>query len=97
MGRHEDVFLLKVTGDSMIEAGIFDGDYVFVRRQSDASPNDIIIALMGDEATVKYYQPHGDLIRLRPANKAMAPIIIRREDKAAFRILGKVVGVYRRM
>ena len=44
VGRHEDVFLLKVTGDSMIEAGIFDGDYVFVRRQSDASPNDIIIA-----------------------------------------------------
>ena len=67
-----EVFGLRVHGDSMIEAGILSGDYIFVRKQLTASRGDIVVALIGDEATVKYYFPEKDYVRFQPANKTMA-------------------------
>ena len=95
LGRHRDVFALKVRGDSMIEAGIRESDTIFVRKQLHAERNEIVVVLIGDEATVKYYQPERDFIRLQPANRAYAPIIIRKEDFSPTQILGVVVGLYR--
>ena len=68
-----EVFGLRVTGDSMIDAGILNGDYIFVRKQLTAQRGDIVVALIGDEATVKYYYPEKDYVRFQPANAAMAP------------------------
>lgn len=85
-----DLFMLEVKGDSMIEAGILNGDLVVVQRQETARNGDIIVALLGDEATVKYYHRHEDEIELRPANSAMEPIMSR--DVA---VLGRVRGVIR--
>jgi len=90
-----DVFGLKVTGDSMIEAGILSGDYIFVKKQSHADRGDIVVALIGDEATVKYYFPERDYVRFQPANAQMAPILVRATDFKSTMLLGKVVGVYR--
>ncbi|EYF07353.1 transcriptional repressor LexA [Chondromyces apiculatus] len=92
-----EVFGLRVTGDSMIEAGIFSGDYIFVRKQSTAQRGDIVVALIGDEATVKYYFPEKDYIRFQPANASMAPILVRSSDFRPTMLLGLVVGVYRRL
>lgn len=92
-----EVFGLRVTGDSMIEAGIFSGDYIFVRKQSTAQRGDIVVALIGDEATVKYYFPEKDYIRFQPANASMAPILVRASDFKPTMLLGVVVGVYRRL
>ncbi|NLX69360.1 MAG: transcriptional repressor LexA [Clostridiales bacterium] len=85
-----DIFMLSVKGDSMIEAGIFDGDYVIVKQQSYADNGDIVVALIDDEATVKAFYKEKDHIRLQPRNPYMAPIIV---DNVI--ILGKVVGVFR--
>jgi repressor LexA len=95
IGRHREVFALKVRGDSMVDAGIQDGDTLFVRKQMHAERNDIAVVLIGDEATVKYFQPENDFIRLVPANKTYAPIIVRKEDFRPTQILGVVVGLYR--
>lgn len=92
-----EVFGLKVTGDSMIDAGIFSGDYIFVRKQSTAERGDIVVALIGDEATVKYYYPEKDYVRFQPANAQMAPILVRATDFRSTMLLGVVVGVYRRL
>lgn len=92
-----DVFGLRVAGDSMIEAGILSGDYIFVRKQSSADRGDIVVALIGDEATVKYYYPEKDYVRFQPANAQMAPILVRATDFKSTMLLGKVVGVYRRI
>jgi len=92
-----DVFGLRVQGDSMIEAGIFSGDYVFVRKQPTAERGTIVVALIGDEATVKYYYPERDYIRFQPANAQMAPILVRAVDFKPTMLLGKVIGVFRRM
>lgn len=92
-----EVFGLRVTGDSMIEAGILNGDYIFVRRQSTANRGDIVVALIGDEATVKYYYPERDYVRFQPANAQMAPILVRASDFKATMLLGVVVGVYRQI
>jgi repressor LexA len=92
-----DVFGLRVTGDSMIDAGIFSGDYIFVRKQSTADRGEIVVALIGDEATVKYFYPERDYVRFQPANSRMAPILVRASDFKATMLLGKVVGVYRRI
>lgn len=92
-----EVFGLRVHGDSMIEAGILNGDYIFVRKQLTASRGDIVVALIGDEATVKYYFPEKDYVRFQPANKAMAPILVRAVDFKPAMLLGVVVGVYRRL
>lgn len=92
-----DVFGLRVTGDSMIEAGIFSGDYIFVRKQPTADRGEIVVALIGDEATVKYFYPERDYVRFQPANSRMAPILVRSSDFKPTMLLGKVVGVYRRV
>jgi repressor LexA len=92
-----EIFGLRVTGESMIEAGIVNGDYVFVRKQSTADRGDIVVALIGDEATVKKYYPEKDYIRFQPENSAMAPILVRASDFKPTMLLGVVVGVYRRL
>lgn len=92
-----EVFGLRISGDSMIEAGILDGDYIFVRKQLEARRGEIVVCLIGDEATCKYYFPEKTHIRLEPANAEMAPILIPRADWRETQILGVVVGVYRRL
>jgi repressor LexA len=92
-----EVFGLKVHGDSMIDAGILNGDYIFVRKQLTANRGDIVVALIGDEATVKYYFPEKDHVRFQPANKGMAPIYVRSSDFRPTMLLGVVVGVFRRL
>jgi repressor LexA len=91
-----DVFGLKVHGDSMIDAGILNGDYIFVKKQLTASRGEVVVALVGDEATVKYYFPEKDHVRFQPANKNMAPIYVRAADFKPTMLLG-VVGVFRRL
>jgi repressor LexA len=91
-GGDEGEFVLRVKGESMIEAGIFDGDYVIVRRQEIASDGEIVVALVGEEATVKRFFKESDHVRLQPENKAMEPI--RTRD---VQILGRVVGVCRKV
>jgi len=85
------VFMLRVRGDSMIEAGILEGDYVVVRKQNAADDGDIVVALLGDEATVKTFYREEDGIRLQPANALMEPIYAR-----DVQILGKVIGIFRK-
>ena len=97
IGQNREVFALRVKGDSMIEAGIFDGDYVFIRKQLQATSGEIVVAMIGDEATVKRYYPEGDTIRFQPANAAMSPIIVRKKDFRSVNLLGVVIGVYRKM
>ena len=89
-----EVFGLRVHGDSMIDAGIFSGDYIFVKKQITASRGEIVVALIGDEATVKYYFPEKDYVRFQPANKTMAPILVRAVDFRPTMLLGVVVGVF---
>ncbi len=88
--KAENVFLLRVQGDSMIDAGIFDGDYVLVRQQDSADNGDIVVALLGEEATVKSFYKEKDAIRLQPQNPRLTPIVSR-----DVRVLGKVIGLYR--
>ena len=90
-------FVLRVKGDSMIAAGILDGDYVIVRRQQDAVNGDIVVALVGDdevadEATVKRFFRDNGKIRLQPENDALEPIYADHVE-----LLGKVVGMYRKV
>jgi repressor LexA len=92
-----EVFGLKVHGDSMIDAGILNGDYIFVKKQLTANRGDIVVALIGDEATVKYYFPEKDHVRFQPANKTMAPIYVRSADFKPTMLLGIVVGIFRRI
>jgi repressor LexA len=97
IGQTREVFALRVKGESMIEDGIFDGDYIFVKKQLQASRGDIVVAMINDEATVKRYYPEGDSIRFQPANAAMQPIIVRKKDFRSVNLIGIVVGVYRKM
>ena len=85
-------FMLVVSGESMIEAGILDGDFILVRRQSVAENGEIVVALIDDEATVKTFYKEADHIRLQPENSTMDPIIV-----PDCQILGKVIGVFRKM
>ncbi len=96
-GNGREVFALRVKGESMIDDGIFDGDYIFVRKAPSASPGDIVVALIEDEATVKRYYPEGDRIRFQPANESMEPIYVSKSEFRSTMILGNVVGVYRKM
>ena len=88
-------FALKVTGDSMINAGILDGDYVIVHQQPVAQSGEIVVALLGDEATVKRFVKDGDQITLRPEHPTMEPLVVTAEQALA--ILGKVVAVFRKI
>jgi repressor LexA len=96
-GQGREVFALRVKGNSMIEDGIFDGDYLFVRKTPQAQPGDIVVALIEDEATVKRYYPEGDRIRFQPANATMQPIYVNKAEFRSTMILGQVVGVYRKL
>ena len=96
-GNGKEVFALRVKGNSMIEDGIHDGDFIFVKKAPNAAPGEIVVALIEDEATVKRYFPEGDRIRFQPANKDMEPIYVAKSDFKQTMILGRVVGVYRKM
>lgn len=97
IGQTREVFALRVKGESMIEDGIYDGDYVFVRKQLQADPGEVVVAMIGDEATVKRYYPEGDTIRFQPANASMQPIVVRKRDFRSVNLIGVVIGVYRRL
>lgn len=88
----EATFILRVKGDSMIEAGILDGDFVVVRQQSHAENGQIVVAMVEDEATVKRFYRETDRLRLQPENSAMDPIYA-----TDVTILGKVVALFRRL
>jgi repressor LexA len=92
----QDVFALRVRGDSMINAHIADGDLVLVRKQESASPGDIVAALLEGEATVKRFSREGASVVLRPEHPTMKPIVIG-PDRGDFRILGKVIGLIRNL
>ena len=83
-------FMLRVKGDSMINAGIFDGDTIMVERTKDVHNGDIVVALLDDSATVKTFYKESDHIRLQPQNDSLEPIIVTDVD-----IIGKVFGVLR--
>jgi len=91
----KEAFLLRVAGNSMIQAGILEGDYVLVKPQSTAENGEIVVVLIGDEATVKRFYRNRNWIRLEPANDHLKPIVIT-PGSGEFRILGKVVGLIRR-
>ncbi len=91
-GGDEGEFVLRVKGDSMIDAGIFDGDYVIVRRAETATDGEIVVALIGEEATVKRFFRESDHIRLQPENPTLEPIRSREVQ-----VLGRVVGVCRKV
>ncbi len=87
---NQDCFLLEVHGESMVEAGIFDGDNILVKQQSTANNGDMVVALVDDSATVKTFYKENGHFRLQPENSSMAPIIVDHVE-----ILGKVFGVMR--
>jgi repressor LexA len=87
----EEVFMLTIQGTSMIDAGIYDGDYVLVKKQNTADNGDIVVALLEDEATVKRFYKENGHFRLQPENSTMEPIIV---DEVA--VLGRVIGLIRR-
>ena len=89
---NSESFMLTVRGESMIEAGILNGDYILVRKQNTATNGEIVVALIEDEATVKTFYKEKDHIRLQPENSTMDPIIVPNCE-----ILGKVIGVFRKM
>ena len=89
---NSESFMLTVRGESMIEAGILDGDYILVKKQNSARNGEIVVALIEDEATVKTFYKEKDHIRLQPENSTMDPIIV-----PDCKILGKVAGVFRKI
>jgi len=91
----DESFSLRVIGDSMKNAGIFDGDLVLVKKQQIAQRGDIVVAIIGGEATVKRYFPEARQVRLQPENDAFEPILVDKRS-GEFRIAGKVVGLLRR-
>ncbi len=93
LGTEDKTFMLKVQGESMINAGIYDGDFIMVRQQDTAMDNDIVVALVNEEsATVKRFFKEKDCIRLQPENDTMDPFYEKNVS-----ILGKVIGIYRQM
>ena len=97
LGGHKKVFALRIKGDSMIGDGIFDGDYIFVKKQLTATDGEIVVAMIENEATVKRIYREGDRIRLQPSNPRLEPIYVHREQFRETQILGVVIGVYRKM
>ena len=94
--KGKDCFFLRVSGDSMINAGILNGDLALVRPQSTADNKDTVVAMLDGEATLKWFYKENDHIRLQPANQNMEPIIIKHGD-GEVHIVGKVIGIYRQM
>lgn len=89
---NSESFMLTVRGESMIEAGILNGDYILVKKQNTANNGEIVVALIGEEATVKTFYKEKDHIRLQPENDTMSPIILNNVT-----VLGKAVGLYRKI
>lgn len=94
MVNNYECFALRIIGSSMVGAGILEGDFVIVRRQANADPGDIIVALVEDEATVKRFYVDGERIRLQPENPSIEPTLFNVNDVM---ILGKVIGLHRQM
>lgn len=92
MSKNGDSYMLRVSGDSMINAGIFNKDYIIIRQQDSAQNGDIVVALLGDEVTVKRFFKENNRVRLQPENDAMDPIYC-----LEVKILGKVIGLFREM
>lgn len=94
-----EVFALEVQGDSMVDAGIHEGDTVFVRRATDAKKGDIVVARVNGTGTLKRYFPEKDQVRLQPENKKYSPIIVPRArlDQSEFAIVGVVTGLFRKI
>mgnify|MGYP003323341119 FL=1 len=92
LAHNSDVFMLHVRGESMINAGIFDGDLILVRQQNTARNGDYVVALLGEDVTVKTFYKEDGYIRLQPENDRLAPILVKECT-----ILGKVIGLYRKM
>jgi repressor LexA len=92
IGGEEGDYVLRVRGESMIKAGIFEGDYVVVRPAAEASDGEIVVALIGEEATVKRFFRESDHVRLQPENDSMEPILTTEAT-----VLGKVIGVVRKV
>ena len=92
MAENGDLFMLRIRGDSMIEAGIFQDDLVIVRKQNTAKNGDIVVAMLDDAATVKRFYRRENIIELRPENSSMEPILTR-----DCQLLGKVIGLQRRI
>ena len=92
LAKRGPLFMLRIEGDSMIDAGILEGDYIIVKQQNQATNGDLVVALLDDEATVKVFYKEKGRIRLQPENKSMSPIISK--DVV---ILGKVIGLYRQL
>ena len=92
MVNNHECFALRIIGSSMVGAGILEGDFVIVRRQANADPGDIVVALVEDEATVKRFYIDGEQVRLQPENPAIEPVIFNVNDVM---ILGKVIGLHR--
>ncbi|MBD90272.1 MAG: repressor LexA [Deltaproteobacteria bacterium] len=97
LGNSSEVFALRVQGESMIDDGIHDGDFIFVKKQPRARPGEIVVAWIEEEATVKRYYPEGDRIRFQPANDNFEPIYVSADEFRETRIIGVVVGIYRLM
>ncbi len=94
MGRRvEDHYVLKVVGESMIDEGIHDGDFVVVKQRERADRGEMVVALVGEEATLKRFFPEGPMVRLQPSNPSMKPIMVAASD---VRVQGVVVGLMRR-
>ncbi len=94
MVDNHECFALRIIGSSMIDAGILEGDFVIVKRQADADPGDIVVALIEDEATVKRFFIDGERVHLHPENPNHEPRVVPVND---VRILGKVIGLHREM
>lgn len=97
LGNARKVFALRIIGDSMIGDGIFDGDYIFVRKQLNADDGEIVVAMIEGEATVKRLYREGDRVRFQPSNPRLEPIYVNARDFRDTQILGIVIGVYRKM
>jgi repressor LexA len=91
-----DAFILQVRGNSMVEDGILEGDYAVIKPKNHATNGDIVVALVGEEATVKRFYQQKDQVRLEPANAKLKPIMVNARSEE-FRILGKVVGIVRKL
>jgi repressor LexA len=96
LASSENVFLLRVRGNSMIEAHIQDGDFALVRPQPNAENGEIIVALIENEATIKRIFKKRDFIRLEPANPSMEPIVVKKGERKVT-IVGKVIGIFRKI
>lgn len=96
VAKGDGCFFLRVAGDSMVDAGIFEGDLALVRPQPAADDGDTVVALVGDEATLKKFYRESGRVRLQPANAAMEPILVGPGD-GDVSIIGKVIGVFRRL